>query len=228
MKQTTLERPAKKAANLFATAKQNAPEKKSAKKEKESVQVKGLAKSLARYDELKEAIKNSEAEMEVLAGKIKQVGKEKFLELYETRNRKPESFHLADGDHKVLYIVQDAYKGDRSGMSAEKIALFEDFDDVLETNTTYSFNPDVLNRVGDKISQIIMSSKLISDEDKANLIVATSKTTIKKGTIEKLMDYDIQYIQIVEIFSHQIIIDAFSSVVYLLRPPGRPWRRAQG
>lgn len=190
MKQTTLERPAKKAANLFATAKQNAPEKKSAKKEKESVQVKGLAKSLARYDELKEAIKNSEAEMEVLAGTIKQVGKEKFLELYETRNRKPESFHLADGDHKVLYIVQDAYKGDRSGMSAEKIALFEDFDDVLETNTTYSFNPDVLNRVGDKISQIIMSSKLISDEDKANLIVATSKTTIKKGTIEKLMDYD--------------------------------------
>lgn len=190
MKQTTLERPAKKAANLFATAKQNAPEKKSSKKEKESVQVKGLAKSLARYDELKEAIKNSEAEMEVLAGTIKQVGKEKFLELYETRNRKPESFHLADGDHKVLYIVQDAYKGDRSGMSAEKIALFEDFDDVLETNTTYSFNPDVLNRVGDKISQIIMSSKLISDEDKANLIVATSKTTIKKGTIEKLMDYD--------------------------------------
>lgn len=190
MKQTTLERPAKKAANLFATAKQNAPEKKSAKKEKESVQVKGLAKSLARYDELKEAIKNSEAEMEVLAGTIKQAGKEKFLELYETRNRKPESFHLADGDHKVLYIVQDAYKGDRSGMSAEKIALFEDFDDVLETNTTYSFNPDVLNRVGDKISQIIMSSKLISDEDKANLIVATSKTTIKKGTIEKLMDYD--------------------------------------
>lgn len=190
MKQTTLERPAKKAANLFATAKQNAPEKKSSKKEKESVQVKGLAKSLARYDELKESIKNSEAEMEVLAGTIKQVGKEKFLELYETRNRKPESFHLADGDHKVLYIVQDAYKGDRSGMSAEKIALFEDFDDVLETNTTYSFNPDVLNRVGDKISQIIMSSKLISDEDKANLIVATSKTTIKKGTIEKLMDYD--------------------------------------
>lgn len=190
MKQTTLERPAKKAANLFATAKQNAPEKKSAKKEKESVQVKGLAKSLARYDELKEAIKNSEAEMEVLAGTIKQVGKEKFLELYETRNRKPESFHLADGDHKVLYIVQDAYKGDRSGMSAEKIALFEDFDDVLETNTTYSFNPDVLNRVGDKISQIIMGSKLISDEDKANLIVATSKTTIKKGTIEKLMEYD--------------------------------------
>ncbi len=190
MKQTTLERPAKKAANLFATAKQNAPEKKSSKKEKESVQVKGLAKSLARYDELKEAIKNSEAEMEVLAGTIKQVGKEKFLELYETRNRKPESFHLADGDHKVLYIVQDAYKGDRSGMSAEKIALFEDFDDVLETNTTYSFNPDVLNRVGDKISQIIMGSKLISDEDKANLIVATSKTTIKKGTIEKLMEYD--------------------------------------
>lgn len=191
MKQTnTLEKPTKKVSNLFAVAKQNAPEKKSSKKEKESVQVKGIEKSLARYDELKELIKNSEAEMEVLAGTLKQVGKEKFLELYENRKRKPESFNLADGDHKVLYIVQDAYKGDRSGMSEEKISLFEDYQEVLETNVTYSFNPDVLNRVGDKISQIIMSSKLISDEDKSNLIVASSKTTIKKGTIEKLLDYD--------------------------------------
>ena len=190
MKQTNTVERQKKVVNLFATAKQNAPEKKPAKKEKESVQVKGLSKSLERYGELKELIKNSEAEMEVLAGTIKQVGKEKFLSLYESRNRKPESFHLADGDQKVLYIVQDAYKGDRSGMSAEKIALFEDFDDVLETNVTYTFNPDVLNRIGDKISQAIMNSKLISDEDKANLIVATSKTTIKKGTIEKLMEFD--------------------------------------
>jgi len=183
MKQTILEK------NLFAIAKKN-PEKKSNRKEKESVQVQGIAKSLARYDELKELIKTSEAEMEVLAGTLKQVGKEKFLELYVNRKRKPESFNLADGDQKLLYIVQDAYKGDRSGMSDEKLSLFEDYKEVLETNITYTFNPDVLNRVGDKISQIIMTSKLISDDDKNNLIVATSKTTVKKGTIDKLLDFD--------------------------------------
>lgn len=193
MKHTnTLEKPTKKVAsvNLFSVAKQNAPEKKSAKKDKVSVEVKGLGKSIARYDELKELIKNSEAELEVISGDIKQAGKEKFLEIFEKTGKKPESFNLADGDEKVLYIVQDAYKGDRSGMSAEKIELFESFPDVLETNTTYSFNPEVLNRVGDKISQIIMTSKLLSDEDKANLIVANSKTTIKKGTIEKLVAFD--------------------------------------
>lgn len=188
MKQATLDR--KSASNLFAIAKKNAPEKKGTKKDKESVHVKGLAKSIARFDQLKELIKNSEAELEVIAGDIKQAGKEKFLELYQTRGRRPESFNLEDANQKVLYIVQDAYKGDRSGMSEEKAELFEQFPEVIETTVTYAFNPDVLNRVGDKISQIIMSSKLISDEDKRNLIVATSKTTIKKGTIEKLLEYE--------------------------------------
>lgn len=186
MKTATIE----KKSNLFSIAKQNAPEKKASKKDKESINVKGIAKSIARYDELKELIKNSEAELEVVAGSLKQVGKEKFLEMYNGRRRRPESFNLADGDHKVLYIVQDAYKGDRSGMSEEKVELFEQFPEVLDTSVTYTFNPEVLNRVGDKISQIIMASKLISDEDKMNLIVATSKTTIKKGTIERLLEYE--------------------------------------
>lgn len=191
MKHTqTIEKPKKGSVNLFSIAKQNAPEKKSAKKEKESVQVKGLAKSISRYDSLKEQIKNCEAEMEVIAGTIKQAGKEKFLEIYQNRGRKPESFNLADGEEKVLYIVQDAYKGDRSGMNEEKIALFENFPEVLETSVTYTFNPDVLNRVGDKINQILLSSKLISDEDKKNLVIATTKTTIKKGTIERLMEFE--------------------------------------
>jgi hypothetical protein len=193
MKHTqTLEKPTTKKAssNLFAIAQQQAPEKKSSKKDKETFQVKGLKNELSRYEELKALIKNSEAEMEVIAGTIKQAGKEKFLEVFENKGKKPESFHIADGEEKVLYIVQDAYKGDRSGMSQEKIDLFADHPEILETTTTFTFNPDVVNRIGDKLSQVIMSSKLISDEDKKNLIIATSKTTIKKGTIEKLMEFD--------------------------------------
>lgn len=193
MKHTqTLEKPTTKKAssNLFAIAQQQVPEKKSSKKDKETFQVKGLKNELSRYEELKALIKNSEAEMEVIAGTIKQAGKEKFLEVFENKGKKPESFHIADGEEKVLYIVQDAYKGDRSGMSQEKIDLFADHPEILETTTTFTFNPDVVNRIGDKLSQVIMSSKLISDEDKKNLIIATSKTTIKKGTIEKLMEFD--------------------------------------
>jgi hypothetical protein len=193
MKHTqTLEKPTTKKAssNLFAIAQQQAPEKKSSKKDKETFQVKGLKNELSRYEELKALIKNSEAEMEVIAGTIKQAGKEKFLEVFENKGKKPESFHIADGEEKVLYIVQDAYKGDRSGMSQEKIDLFADHPEILETTTTFTFNPDVVNRIGDKLSQVIMSSKLISDEDKKNLIIATSKTTIKKGTIEKLLEFD--------------------------------------
>ena len=108
MKHTqTLEKPTTKKAssNLFAIAQQQAPEKKSSKKDKETFQVKGLKNELSRYEELKALIKNSEAEMEVIAGTIKQAGKEKFLEVFENKGKKPESFHIADGEEKVLYIV---------------------------------------------------------------------------------------------------------------------------
>ena len=183
-------KPMKKAAekkaptNLFAAAKPAASS--ASKKTKEDVLVPGIADRIARYDALKAIIKNAEAEKEVIGGSLKEVGKEKFLELYELRRRNPETFNLADEDEKIMFIVMDKY----IKVEPEKAGMLENYPGLLETTTTYKFNPALLDRTGEIISRLIMESTELSDDEKANLIVAETKVGIKSGSIDRLMDYD--------------------------------------
>lgn len=169
---------------LFDMAKK-APVKKSASKEKPEVIVEGIESEIARYDALKEIINNAKAEQEIIGGKLKQIGKEEFLGLYEEYNRKPDNFNLADGDEKILFIVMDKYKK----VEPEKEALLEQYDGLLEKVTTYSFNPEVLDRVGEQVSDLILNSDL-SEADKKNLLIVETTTTIRKGSIDRLADYE--------------------------------------
>jgi hypothetical protein len=184
-------KPMKKAAekkaptNLFAAAKPAAASSAS-KKTKEDVLVPGIADRIARYDALKSIIKNAEAEKEVIGGSLKEVGKEKFLELYELRRRNPETFNLADEDEKIMFIVMDKY----IKVEPEKAGMLENYPGLLETTTTYKFNPALLDKTGEIVSRLIMESTELSDDEKANLIVAETKIGIKSGSIDRLMDYD--------------------------------------
>jgi hypothetical protein len=75
--------------------------------------------------------------------------------------------------------------------------MLEQYSGLLETKTTYEFNPDILEKevssgmtVGDVVSMLIQDSKLLSDADKENLIKAKTTMRVPKGTIDRLMDYD--------------------------------------
>lgn len=172
--------------SLFGMAK-GAPAKTSAsKKEKPQVQVAGIAEDIRRYDELHAIIKNAEAEKEVLHGTLRQVGIDKFMELYERRGSKPENFELADGDQAILFMVKDQYEK----VTPEKAGILEAYPDLLQTEVKYSFDPATLERVGDVVSRLIMDSKLLSDEDKRNLLVVETKQFVKKGTIDRLLNYE--------------------------------------
>lgn len=174
-----------KKKSLFDMAKKtDAPKSKS--KAKPEVRVVGIESEIARYDELKEIINNAKAEQEIIGGKLKQIGKEQFLELYEEKGGKPDNFNLADGDEEILFIVMDKYKK----VEPEKQAILEQYKGLLEVVTTYSFNPEVLDRVGEVVSNLILESKDLSDDDKNKLIIKDTTVAIKKGTIDRLMDYD--------------------------------------
>lgn len=183
--------PAAAPINLFA--KPGVGQAKPSKKPSDrlDVPVKGLGPAIARYDELKALIKNAEAEQEILDGQIKEVGRDKFLEIYKDEGYRPKNFNLVDGTEKILYVTADIYQGSRSGLSPEKIAILEQYDDILESQTTYTINPKILNKPGvaEAISRMIMSSKILTDEDKAELIQAETKTIVKKGTIDRLLQY---------------------------------------
>jgi hypothetical protein len=175
----------KKVTNLFAAAKPAAATSAS-KKGKEDVFVNGIADEITRYDALKAIIKNAEAEQGVIGDRLKEVGVDKFLELYELRRRNPDTFNLADEDKKIMFIVMDKYKK----VEPEKAEMLANYDGLLETITTYKFNPELLDRTGEIVSRLIMESSELSDDEKANLIIAETKTQIQKGAIDRLLDYD--------------------------------------
>lgn len=177
------EEPKKK--NLFQKAEEKAP-KKSSSKDKEQVIVEGIESQIMRYDELKAIIDNATAEKELIGGKLKEIGKEEFLRIYSERNKVPENFDLADGDQRILFIVMDKYKK----VEPEKVPLLKELGGLLEEVTTYTFNNEVLDRVGDIVSDLIMGSDKLTEKDKEKLLVATKTTAIKKGSIDRLMDYE--------------------------------------
>lgn len=168
-------------------------EKKGAKgKEKESVDVDGYESDIAEYKRLNEKIKMLTADKELIGGKLKSVGKEKFIELYEEKRRTPDNFLLRDGDEQILFMVQDKY----IKVTPEKEAMLDNYGKgLVETVTTYKFTDLIEKRlpngqtIGEVVVGMIMDNKMIPDMDKMNLITAEVVTRIPKGTIDRLMEY---------------------------------------
>lgn len=178
--------------SLFQTAKV-APATAASKKKRERVEVKGIAAQIARYDQLKATINNAKAEQEVIGGILKEIGREKFLDLYEQRRSRPANFDLADENENILLEVTDKYLK----VEPEKAEILRQYDGLLEEKTTYEFNPELLEKevaegmtIGDVISMLIQDSQLIPEQDKANLITAKQSMRVPKGTLDRLMQYE--------------------------------------
>jgi hypothetical protein len=181
-----------KSKNLFSAAKP-VPVTKTAAKKRERVEVNGISELIRRYDELNAKIKDAEAAKSTIGGELKEIGREKFLDLYEERGFRPANFDLADGNENILLEVTDKYLK----VEPEKAAMLEQFDGLLEVKTTYEFNAEILEKkvsdsmtVGDVVSMLIQDSKLLSDSDKENLIKAKTTMRVPKGTIDRLLEYD--------------------------------------
>lgn len=181
-----------KKASLFTTAKK-APATAAAKKKRERVEVDGIEDDIKKYDELKAIINNAKAEQEIIGGKLKEIGVDKFIELYEERGSRPANFDLADGAENILLEVTDRYLK----VDSEKAELLKNYDGLLEETTTYKFTPELLEKevangmtIGEIVSSLIQGTDLISEEDKARLIVAETSMKVKKGTINNLLNYE--------------------------------------
>jgi hypothetical protein len=182
-----------KKASLFTTAKKAPAATAAAKKKRERVEVDGIEDDIKKYDELKAIINNAKAEQEIIGGKLKEIGREKFMDLYEEKGTRPANFDLADGAENILLEVTDKYLK----VDEEKAELLRNYDGLLEETTTYKFSADLLEKevangmtIGEIVSSLIQGTDLISEEDKARLIVAETSMKVKKGTINNLLNYE--------------------------------------
>lgn len=170
--------------NLFATAKV-APATKPAKADHEIVVVPELSDSIKSLSETRNRIKTDTASAGLLEEGIKSIAQKKYLELYRRDNRNPKSFLIAGdpkSEFKFLVQVQDKYLKVTEEREADLVAAYGD--DIITENRKYVFNPELLEKHMETISDLIMNSKKISADDKAALIVMERTVSVKKGVID--------------------------------------------
>lgn len=167
--------------NIFATAKKAEP--KVTKADKKIIVLNALENKVSRFNALKGMIDSLEAEKKMLEGDLKAEGKRLYCNQFVEARVKPESFCIEDAEGgRILFMATDKY----TNIPTEKLEVMEQLiPSLLETKTTYGFDPIVLERNIELLSDAILASNM-SEEDKGNLIIAQEVTSVKKGSIDVL------------------------------------------
>lgn len=144
-----------------------------------------ISEKLIKLQELRDLIKEKEGELAMIEHDVREIGKAKFIEKTKTEKIYPGSFRLkGEKGGCILFIPMDKYLS----VSPEKAEIInqELGQGIVETETKFSFDPELLQKYEKEISDFILNSKKIADEDKPKIIIAEVKHIIAKGTIKKL------------------------------------------
>lgn len=180
-------------SNLFKKAKQKAPSKP-VKDEKVilTVDKPGFFEKVQKLEELNDTLKNAKAKADMISDEIKEISKNEWIKYYEEVGKNPGSVIIEQRDEddnvgRVLFIPTDKY----ISISEERANdLREEFgDEIVEEETTYSFDATMVDKYGEIISNLIENCDEISDRDKDKIIKAVSKFSVKKGTIDMITKY---------------------------------------
>jgi hypothetical protein len=176
--------------NLFSSAKSVAP--KTAVKKDEKVRVNlndpDFFTKVYKLEILQDRMKSDKAQSDMLADEIKDLSKEEWVRLYEKTGKNPGSIFVEsivnEQVAQVMFVPSDRYitvSPDKAEVLVEKYGQ-----DIIEEKTTFSFDNDMIEKYGEVLSNLIMSSDSISDSDKEKIIKASTTYSISKGTIDKM------------------------------------------
>jgi len=172
--------------SLFGAAKTKAPAAK-AKTDKESVIVLEMEQKLKDLQEYRAQIADLEALVGGITDELKSVAWDKFIELYKRDKANPNTFLIKDGSGCIMVLPTDKYISIKDEERADK--LEKAYGDIVTREEKFYFNSAVLERNMETINSLLMDSPDISDADKENLLQKEVKLSIKKGTIDNLLQY---------------------------------------
>jgi hypothetical protein len=181
-------------ANLFSKAKKVAVEKPSAKEDKKvriNVADAAFFDKIQALETLNDRMKADKAKADMISDEVREVSKEKWAELYQKTGKNPGSVMVEAKSGldtaQVMFVPTDRY----ITINAEKAeTLREEYgDDIVEENTTFSFDDEMIQKYGEILSTLIENSGEIADADKDKIIKAVTKFTVAKGTIDVMKNY---------------------------------------
>ncbi len=177
---------------LFTAAQQAAkPAESKAKKatiRASEAQFPGIGETVKQFLEAKAQIASATGIKDATASQLTAAGSRLFLEQYDKLGRRPDSFTIeADNGTRVMVVPMDTWRGitDKATADMIKNELRHIPLDLIEEKTVFGFNPEVLNKYLPQIEKALESLK-IPDEDKAALLTASIKYSIRKGTLDQL------------------------------------------
>jgi hypothetical protein len=170
--------------NLFANATTKTPAPKKA--DKKILPAHDLGDKVGRYADLKHQIEALTGELKMIEGDIKARGRELFLSEYKTIKRTPDNFKIQDDTGATcLFIVMDKY----TSVDDTKAEILGQFDGLLGEQVIYKFNPELVEKYGAVISDLIASSPNIEEQDKGQLISGERTYSVAKGSIDRLLQF---------------------------------------
>jgi hypothetical protein len=182
------------ATNLFAKAKSTATTKATDKKDSKvrvRIDESDFFTKVQTLETLQDRMKSDKAKADMISDEIKDLGKEKWAELYQKSGRNPGSIMLealnAEDTAQVMFVPSDKY----ITVSSERAeVLREQFgEDIIEEKTTFSFDNDMIEKYGEVLSRLIEESNEITEEDKGKIIKAVTAFSVSKGTIDVMKNY---------------------------------------
>ena len=130
------------------------------------------------------------AEITAIQEEFKNLGKEEFKKMI-AKGAAPTSFILRTVNEKgtpdaaKMFIVVDKY----ATLDVERYEYLKKTypeADFVEETREFSFNPVLIEKYSNEVSDAISKCKKIPDEDKTLLIICTKVQRVKKGVVDKL------------------------------------------
>jgi len=171
--------------NIFDKAKKTGATKKVEKHE--VVNLPELEANVIKLTEINAKLAELEAEKAVIDGTIREAGKDAMISLFNTKKSFPGTLKIVTGAASYQFITSDRYlkiDEDRYNELSETYG-----EEIVEEDTKFSFNTAVLMKHMEHISGLLMGSKVLSQEDKDNLLESETSYSVAKGTIKELMKY---------------------------------------
>lgn len=181
--------------NLFSKAKSTAPKTSAKKDEKTRIDLNDpdFFTKVYKLEILQDRMKSDKAQADLISDEIKELSKEEWVRLYEKTGKNPGSIFVEsivnEQVAQVMFVPSDKYltvTSEKAEVLTEKFGL-----DIVEEKTVFSFDNDMIEKYGEVLSNLIMSSDDISDSDKDKIIKASTSYSISKGTIDKMKSYGV-------------------------------------
>ena len=180
--------------NLFAKARKTAETKSPAKEDKKvriNVEDPSFFDKIQSMETLNDRMKSDKAKFDMISDEVREVDKEKWAELYQRTGKNPGSVMIESKSGldtaQLMFVPTDKY----ITINAEKAeTLREEYgDEIVEENTTFSFDDEMIQKYGEVLSAMIENSDEIAEADKDKIIKAVTKFTVAKGTIDVMKTY---------------------------------------